>query len=559
MSRMEPGGPIDARVEAASWAATTLALATSLALIWHAAGAIGATYDEVTYLEVASRWWRTGEQESIARMGSPLTFWKLQQAPALAWLDGTDRGAWIDDPVPARPRMLPVVRRGAAWIWAVALLTTAIWAGLAYGPAARASAAWLFALGPNLLAHGTLITMETPVTACAALACLGLWLWLDRGSRLGWWLSAVAAGVGFSCKFTILALVPLFGLAHAWVLCRGRGMRFPSALARVAATGAAYLAVMAATDLAITGGAAIPLSESRGEHPALSARLGPALGQTLGPMLERPWAQDLVAFARQMQHQASGGPSYLFGERRMRGWLHYYLVALAVKLPVGAGLLLAARLALRRRVATGRSADFLMAIIPIGLLALASMGSSRNYGVRYLLPAAPAAIVWGTAIVRAGPLGRVVMAASVVLVALATASVHPHELTFFNRIAGGQRGGRLILADSNLDWGQGAPLLARLQRERPELRDLTLFYFGQGDPGDYGVVGRRIVIDAGTRHPSLPEQFRADSAYVAVSSSLVWGPWGPAGYFDRLRGIAPVAWTADGTIAIYRMADVPST
>ncbi len=39
--------------------------------------------------------------------------------------------------------------------------------------------------------------------------------------------------------------------------------------------------------------------------------------------------------------------------------------------------------------------------------------------------------------------------------------------------------------------------------------------------------------------------------YVAVSASLQFGPWGPEGYFQWLGGQVPVAYTDDGTIAIY--------
>src|SRR5690606_37027765 len=84
--------------------------------------------------------------------------------------------------------------------------------------------------------------------------------------------------------------------------------------------------------------------------------------------------------------------------------------------------------------------------------------------------------------------------------AVAVASIHPHELSYFNALAGGTAGGRRVLADSNLDWGQGARALARLQRDAPSYRDLTVYYFGDTDPGHYGVVGRRHVIDAGARH-----------------------------------------------------------
>ena len=93
---------------------------------------------------------------------------------------------------------------------------------------------------------------------------------------------------------------------------------------------------------------------------------------------------------------------------------------------------------------------------------------------------------------------------------------------------------------------RGPSALARLQARRPEFRDLTLYYFGDTDPAHYGVVGRRYVIDAGDRHPDLPPTLAADTAYLAVSASLQWGPWGPPGYFRRLDPLPPVA-TARGS------------
>ena len=71
-----------------------------------------ATYDEVAYLRVAARWWRTGEQTAITRMGSPLTFWKLQQAPVLWTLDRLGRRELIDDPIGHQQELLPLVRAG---------------------------------------------------------------------------------------------------------------------------------------------------------------------------------------------------------------------------------------------------------------------------------------------------------------------------------------------------------------------------------------------------------------------------------------------------------------
>src|SRR5271166_5542844 len=92
-----------------SWL-TALAALAGLALIVDASCASSATYDEVAYLRVAARWWRTGDQSAITRMGSPLTFWKLQQAPVLWLVDLLHHGDWIDEPISHQRDLLPLVR-----------------------------------------------------------------------------------------------------------------------------------------------------------------------------------------------------------------------------------------------------------------------------------------------------------------------------------------------------------------------------------------------------------------------------------------------------------------
>jgi hypothetical protein len=141
---------------------------------------------------------------------------------------------------------------------------------------------------------------------------------------------------------------------------------------------------------------------------------------------------------------------------------------------------------------------------------------------------------------------------------LAVASVHPFELTYFNSLAGGPLGGRHVLSDSNLDWGQGLKGLARLQRDEPDLRDLTLYYFGDTDPSWYGVEGVAHVVNAVDDHKALPGLHSVTTRYLAVSASLQWGPWGPPGFFDELDPVRPVRMSDDTTIAIYRRSDLPA-
>src|SRR5471030_743682 len=117
---------------------TALAVLAGLALSVDAIFKSSATYDEVAYLKVGAQWWRTGDQSAITRMGSPLTFWKLQQVPVLWLVDHLGRGDWIDDPIVHQRELLPLVRLGCLLIWLAAIALTATWSRQSHGPRAMA-------------------------------------------------------------------------------------------------------------------------------------------------------------------------------------------------------------------------------------------------------------------------------------------------------------------------------------------------------------------------------------------------------------------------------------
>src|SRR4051794_32318247 len=96
--RAEPAGPAPGR-RRQGLLSVALAAAVGVGLLADSLWRSSATYDEVAYLRIAARWWRTGDQEQVTRMGSPLTFWKFQQAPVLWLLDRLGRGDLVDDPI----------------------------------------------------------------------------------------------------------------------------------------------------------------------------------------------------------------------------------------------------------------------------------------------------------------------------------------------------------------------------------------------------------------------------------------------------------------------------
>ena len=143
-------------------------------------------------------------------------------------------------------------------------------------------------------------------------------------------------------------LVPPILAIVWWIVCWQKGERQLFTLTRrVALSMTGFLVVMLLSDAAVTGFACLPLSSSQGRHPTIEKWFGSSTGNLARSCCMRsPLPQDWVGFTTQMHHQASGGPSYLFGERRMNGWWYYYLVALTVKVPLTFWLLVARRLAL---------------------------------------------------------------------------------------------------------------------------------------------------------------------------------------------------------------------
>jgi hypothetical protein len=153
-------------------------------------------------------------------------------------------------------------------------------------------------------------------------------------------------------------------------------------------------------------------------------------------------------------------------------------------------------------------------------------------GIRLVLPlCALLATGLAVAVVRAiresGPATRRVLttlaALGVLWPALAAVAVWPNWLCYFNEFWGGTPRGYLCLSDSNYDWGQGVPELARWQQAHGEM-PLDVWYFGTDPELDRLPVGQM-------RLHTLPLATAEDVAAavqgrrLAASTTLVYGSY----------------------------------
>jgi hypothetical protein len=403
-----------------------------------------------------------------------------------------------------------------------------------YGMAAGLFAVSLVAFDPNFVAHAGVVHTDVG----AALTFLAAVLAWERARGGGWGRIAVAAlalGAALVTKFSSIYLPPIL-LLQALLAARGEpdpARAAGRAVARLALVGAGaalvvfgmYAVVCSRMDPALQRGVIHEMVAERGS-PRLSAAIekvasfSPPIGHYLGGL------GSVVA-----QNAQGGGVNYLFGRVSVQGFPSYFFVAFLFKSTLAFLFVTAACLvsSFRDRVARG---DARLWLLPVAVLFLASAGASYNIGLRHLLPIYPflalaAAGVFSRLSQRRPRFSLWVLVVLPALSVLELAGVHPHELSYFNPLAGGPVGGRRILSDSNVDWGLDLKRLS-VELGRRHVSEPTMVYFGGDDVfyrvgvADFSaepkVRGRTIAISA--FHLAAGPEFYAYHGARSVSSAL---------------------------------------
>ena len=262
-----------------------------------------------------------------------------------------------------------------------------------------------------------------------------------------------------------------------------------------------------------------------------------------------------------LQHflvHAESRPAFLMGEHSETGWWYYFPATFAMKTPLPLLLLFVAGLVTARRTAASRRPEALL-LLPLAVFVALSMSRSINIGHRHLLPVYPFVLVIAgrVAALAFRPDKRrwppaLAVGALCLWQAVATAGAFPHYLAYFNELAGGPSNGWRLLADSNVDWGQGLKGL-RQWMARSGVTRLKLAYFGTADVKYYGVNADRLP----GYQPAPPAATVRDirpGDVVAVSATLLQGLYVDEALLplmQRLRQLPPVV-VIGHSIFVYR-------
>ncbi|WP_443057536.1 phospholipid carrier-dependent glycosyltransferase [Streptomyces sp. IBSBF 2806] len=347
------------------------------------------------------------------------------------------------------------------------------------GPGAALTALALYALSPDVVAHGSLATLDVPA---AGFLLTSAWLlWRARHGRARLYLPAagVALGAALATKMSTLPAVPVLAALAALSVWARRPREVRRALLGAGVVAAAAVAVVWAAYLVVD-------PRLRWDPHATHVPVVHGLRGLVVRALPFPEAyRDGMRIQFGLENQAWQG--FLLGHEYSGARWYYLPVALVVKTPLGMLALWAAGAVAMVAVRRLRPAAPYV-LVPSAVLLAAAMSGSRDLGTRYavFLPMflAVAAGCLLTVRRRWTPL---VTAALVAFVAVSSLRTFPYYLPYSNEAFGGPAKTHLRLHDSNVDWGQDLGRLAdRLQERYPGER-VWLVYKGSGLPARYGI------------------------------------------------------------------------
>lgn len=253
--------------------------------------------------------------------------------------------------------------------------------------------------------------------------------------------------------------------------------------------------------------------------------------------------------------------AYLFGEYTDNGFWYYFPSVFILKTPVVSVLLFGGTLiflfarfnVLRKRF------DRLWIFVALGLPALlvlsVSISSGLNIGIRHILPLWPVLFIsiglFLTWLYRRSRFLKFVAVFAVFLAALESIVAAPNYISFLNVVSSRMNTHLGLLSDSNLDWGQDLPGLARWKRQHPNVV-LYLSYFGTADPAYYGID--YINIQPG--YPFVRTKVDPDPTrpgVVAYSATTLTGVYHPQmrDELKRVRLLKPLM-IIGGSIYLYK-------
>lgn len=333
------------------------------------------------------------------------------------------------------------------------VLIAFFWGKKLVGPWAALIAGILIAFCPNLIAHSKIATEDISCSFFMFLAVWSFWYFCQERTIRSALISGLLTGLALLSKFTALLLLPIYVIIIAIVMVRD----YNGFLIRFAALSTAFIITCFVVVVA---------------------------GYDFRPSLYIKGVSSIYTDTIPDYY------FYLYGGIAPKPWWYYNLAAFIAKIPVPTIILVITSLILITVTKMRNYPHLPFLVVPPFIIIVVSFFDTKNLGLRRILPALPflyMIVAYPAQHFRFNRVGKLLLTALLCWTVYDCIAIYPRHLSYFNEAVGGPLNGPFLLDDSNIDWGQDLPSLAKWQKQHPEARPLKLLYFGSAKPEAYGV------------------------------------------------------------------------
>ncbi len=377
------------------------------------------------------------------------------------------------------------------------------WAYRLWGSGAATLAMALGCFEPNFVAHSSLVTTDIGVALFIFSTLYLLWEYVNSPD---WWRLAatgISMGLALVSKYSALILLPVMAAiaASCFLISDGPCLLLPARRSRSDQPQHRILEAIAVLCLILLF--ALPVIPSAYFFQDFSG-----------------WLNGLETF---VTHAEKGHGAFFLEKYSYDGWWNYFIVAFLIKTLISSLILIAVSLIFYRAGTPLRWREATFLLLPVATFFIATTQAKVNIGLRHILPVYPFLFVLASRLATIH-LGRrwlvpFVIALMLVLTAMSSLRIAPHQLAYFNEFVGGPEQGYRYLSDSNLDWGQDLKGV-KAYMEKEHLPIIYLSYFGTALPAYYGIRYQYVPGTWPLEWPPPPDMVPANARRKILAISV---------------------------------------
>jgi hypothetical protein len=352
------------------------------------------------------------------------------------------------------------------------------WSKELFGESGGLFSLFLFVFCPNLNAHGILLTTDAFTALLTISTTYYFWKFTQQSGWKFFLLFSINLGIAQITKYTLLHLIFLFAVISLAILIKRKTLfsNWKKNLLRFFVL--LFIVISIINVSYFLNGTGKSISNYETYSNVFKGFKNSVLGKIPVPLPE-PYIKG-IDITMYMNELGAGDPkvsgdNYLFGEKKSgKGFWYYYLVVFFYKtpLPFLIILLLSFFFIIRNLKQTNTITFWLLIGIPFYFLIILGLFNNVQIGIRHAILIYPFIYVMVGFMVTL-PISRNIKLVAVTLVVLYSAAsfyfYYPNLISYSNEFIANKKNAYKIMADSNIDYGQGVYVLEKYLKKHPDV------------------------------------------------------------------------------------------